>query len=264
MFSWAFCVIFRIKNVPRLSTNVYEGLCGEIGTSTEVKFRRDVIDTTEDLLGNVLIEKKYDRFKWSGGCREGFRLKTSDIDIMRWCISDKVICNPSQICLYHYPYQTVILMECDDLPPGFTRLKLIVPGHHFNEISCCVEINDDQYISIYLFIQNTFRTLKSTYFDSISLHGPALCIEFASCTIDIVRCFKVISGQIQPYHGYRDVNNQVGRQKQKWHISLILVAMLYLLAVPLMKIWNGESHFQMPNKWLHIHLIIANLYVMVC
>lgn len=138
-------------NIPRLSMNVYEGLCGKVGTSTEVRFRREVIDLTEDLLGNVFLEKRYYKFKLSGSDREGFRLKTSDIDTMVWCISDKVICNPSQICLYHNPQHTVILMECDDLPPGFTRLKIIA-GQHFHEKSC-LKINDGLYISNYKFNQ---------------------------------------------------------------------------------------------------------------
>lgn len=121
-------------SIPRLSTNVYEGLCGEVGTSTEVRFRREVIDITEDLLGKSYrtTDNRYCKTMFSGSYREGFRLKTSDIDIMEWCINDKVVSNPSQICLYRNPQHTVILMECDGLPPGFTRLK-IVAGHYIPE-----------------------------------------------------------------------------------------------------------------------------------
>lgn len=75
--------------------NVYEGFCGELGILIEVRFRREVIDIFEDLLGigNVFIEKRYYKLKLSGSFCEGFRLKIFDEDIMYWCISDKVICN---------------------------------------------------------------------------------------------------------------------------------------------------------------------------
>lgn len=176
-----------MTNVPRLSTNVYEGLCGEVGTSTEVRFRREVIDTSEDLLGNILYEKRYYKIKLSGSYREGFRLKTSDIDVMRWCLSNKVICNPSQICLYRNPQHTVILMECDDLPPGFTRLKLIVSDlYHESRL----ESNDRLYISNYFSTKYMCKPLQSTDFHRNFQHGPALSMVSASLEIDVVSCLK--------------------------------------------------------------------------
>lgn len=177
-----------MTNVPRLSTKVYKGLCREVGTSTEVRFRREVIDTTEDLLGNLFIGMRYYKRKLSGSYREGFRLKTSDIDNMLWCISDKVICSPSQICLYHNRQHTVILMECDDLPPGFTRLK-IVAGQHFHE-KYCLKINDGLYICNYKFTQNMVTTLESTDFKRTFYHGPAISMVSATLETDTVFCFK--------------------------------------------------------------------------
>lgn len=180
-----------MKNVPRLSTNVYEGLCGELGTSTKVRFRREVIDTTEDLLStsNVFFENRCYKSKLSGSFREGFRLKTSDIDTLVWCLSDKVVSNPSQICLYRNPHHTVLLMECDDLPPGFTRLKLVVPGHVFHEISC-VEINDGLYVPNYSFTKNMVKILESTDFNRTFYHGPAITMVSASLETDFVFCLK--------------------------------------------------------------------------
>ncbi|XP_052696621.1 uncharacterized protein LOC128175210 [Crassostrea angulata] len=180
-----------MKNVPCLSRSVYEGLCEKVGNSTKVNFRREVIDITEDLLStsNVCFENRCYKFKLSGSFREGFRLKTSDIDMLGWCLSDKVVSNPSQICLYHNPHHTVILMECDDLPPGFTRLKLIVPGHVFHEISC-VEINDELYVPNYSFTKNMVKTLESTDFNRTFYHGPAISMVSALLETDIVICLK--------------------------------------------------------------------------
>lgn len=156
-----------------------------------MNFRREVIDTTEDLLSisNVLIKNKCFKFKISGSYREGFRLETSDIDVIGVCISDKVVSNRSQICLYRSPQHAVILMECDDLPPGFTRLKLVVPGHVFPEIYC-VEINNGLYIPNCSFKENMVKTLKSTDFERTFYHGPAISMVSASLETDTVFCLK--------------------------------------------------------------------------
>lgn len=180
-----------MKNVPRLSTNVYEGLCGEIGTSTQVIFRREVIDMTEDLLrtSKICFNNRFYKYKFCGSYREGFRLKTSDIDVLVWCISDKVICSPSQICLYRNPHHAVLLMEGDDLPPGFTRLKLIVPGHVFHEISC-LKINDGLYIANNEFTRNFVEKFESTDFVRASYHGPAISLVSVTFEMDFVLCLK--------------------------------------------------------------------------
>lgn len=179
-----------MKNVPRLSTNVYEGFCGELGTSTEVRFRREVIDITEDLLDTscVCVKKRYYKVKRSGSFREGFRLKTSDIDLMAWCISDKVICSPSQMCLCQNPQHAEILMECDDLPPGFTRLK-IVEGQHIHE-KYCLKINNGLYITNYEFTRSFIKTLESTDFARAFYHGPAISMVCVTLEMDFVLCLK--------------------------------------------------------------------------
>ncbi|XP_062597034.1 microfibril-associated glycoprotein 4-like [Saccostrea cucullata] len=74
----------------------------------------------------------------SGSRREGFKLITSDVDWMSWNPKHKVICDLSQVSLYRIPQHTVILMEGDDLPPGFTRLNLMSPSNDENIRSSCV------------------------------------------------------------------------------------------------------------------------------
>ena len=70
-----------MHHIPRLSEAVYVGMCLEVGTPTEVKIRREVVDTYEAMNRPVWIMREFDRMK-SGSRREGFRLKTSDWDFM--------------------------------------------------------------------------------------------------------------------------------------------------------------------------------------
>jgi hypothetical protein len=134
-----------MHHIPRLSEAVYAGLCHEVGTPSEVRIRRDVMDTMEVVKSPVMIMKRLDRME-SGSRREGFRRRTSDRDIMLWPPDHKVICDLSQIGLYRIPQHTVILMECEDLPPGFTRLKLITDSYDGRVRSSCVYRDGEFYV----------------------------------------------------------------------------------------------------------------------
>ena len=59
------------------------GMCREVGSPTEVRIRREVTDTKETVERSVYIMKCFNAMQ-SGSRREGFRLKTSDIDWMVW------------------------------------------------------------------------------------------------------------------------------------------------------------------------------------
>ena len=126
------------------------GMCRYVGSPTEVRIRREVTDTEEVVCRPVWIMRGID-IMLSGSRREGFRLHTSDFDYMLWPPDHKVICDLSQISLYRIPQHTVILMECEDLLPGFTRLKLMTPSGDQKVKSFCVTINNEIYISSFLF-----------------------------------------------------------------------------------------------------------------
>ncbi|XP_078318966.1 uncharacterized protein LOC144620863 [Crassostrea virginica] len=83
----------------------------------------------------------------SGSDREGFRFMSSDIDHMAWLLDHKLICDLSQITLYRTPQHTVILMGWEDLPPGFTRLKLMTPSRNPAVKEACIIIDKETYIS---------------------------------------------------------------------------------------------------------------------
>jgi hypothetical protein len=107
-----------------------------VGTPSEVRIRRDAADTQEVVERPVMIMRGLLVME-SGSYREGFRLRTSDIDKMFWPPDHKVICDLSQIGLYRIPQHTVIQMEWEDLPPGFTRLRLITDSYDARVRSSC-------------------------------------------------------------------------------------------------------------------------------
>ncbi|XP_061190736.1 uncharacterized protein LOC133198743 [Saccostrea echinata] len=168
-----------MDHIPRLSEAVYVGLCRKIGSPTEVRMRREVTDTEEVVRQSVKIMKGFDRMM-SGSRREGFRLVASDHDCMFWLPGHKVICYLSQVSLYRIPRHTVILMESDDLPPGFTRLNLMSPSNDVKVRSSCVAINNSVYISSTLFRDNHLLFLRTWNFASLSNpHAP--CVHCVFC-----------------------------------------------------------------------------------
>jgi hypothetical protein len=174
-----------MHHIPRLSEAVYAGLCHEVGTPSEVRIRRDVVDTKEVVKRPVMIMIGLISMK-SGSDREGFRLKTSDIDTMWWLPNYKVICDLSQIGLYRIPQHTVILMEWEDLPPGFTRLRLITDSSDYRVTSSCVSQNGEQYISSELFRQ------VFTEFSRNCHPGLQSCVQHGPCTSYVVNGIKEV------------------------------------------------------------------------
>ncbi|XP_078337662.1 uncharacterized protein LOC111100817 [Crassostrea virginica] len=169
-----------MHHIPRLSEAVYVGMCRYmfVGSPTEVRIRREVADTVEVMKRPVCILRGIDKMN-SGSRREGFRLPTSDVDMMLWRPDHKVICDLSQISLYRVPQHTVILMECEDLPPGFTRLKLMTPSLVQNVNSSCVAIDGEIYISSLLFKARylDFTRSSNAALRSSIQHGPCATIN---------------------------------------------------------------------------------------
>lgn len=65
----------------RVSKVLYEGLCSHIGTRTEVIIRRELMDM-EEIIRNSKGVNEGTICMHSSSHREGFRLKSSDQDIM--------------------------------------------------------------------------------------------------------------------------------------------------------------------------------------
>uniref|UniRef100_A0A8W8IFT7 Uncharacterized protein n=1 Tax=Magallana gigas TaxID=29159 RepID=A0A8W8IFT7_MAGGI len=130
----------------RVSEALYVGLCGYIGTPTEVTARREVVDMKEMIMKPVDIHKRCRRME-SGSHREGFRFKSSDMDIMFWFTNHKVITDLSQSSVYDPSKHSIILMEDTDTPPGFVRLQLMTSPLDRNISSSVIPFNDGMFIS---------------------------------------------------------------------------------------------------------------------
>ncbi|XP_062592426.1 uncharacterized protein LOC134253852 [Saccostrea cucullata] len=134
----------------------------------------------------------------SGSRREGFRLPTSDVDLMVWPTDFKVICDISQKGIYHIPRHIVFLMECDDLPSGFVRLKVLSPIKDADLRRGCLVINNTIYMSSALLRNICVRCLQNAHIPPISncmSHGPSCTVFTANDEVinketDIVFCLQ--------------------------------------------------------------------------
>lgn len=178
--------------MPRLSKAVYVGLCQKVGTPSEVRIRRELVDTGRDVLRNTGIMYGHDQMV-SGSYREGFRLESSDIDIMSWPTTHKVICDLSQISFTN-PQHTIILMESDDLPPGYTRLKLINPGTSKSNkaLYSLHEENDTYYVSSKKYHYNSLYDIQRAFREPslFAEHGPCWSFVMDEREEDLANCFK--------------------------------------------------------------------------
>lgn len=84
----------KMDDSPRVSEVLYGGLCSHIGTPTEVIIRRKLMDM-EEIIRNSIGVNEETIYMHSGSHREGFRLKSSDQDIMFWCKRYTIICDVS-------------------------------------------------------------------------------------------------------------------------------------------------------------------------
>ncbi|XP_062569731.1 uncharacterized protein LOC134231783 [Saccostrea cucullata] len=110
---------------------------------------------------------------------------------MFWPADYKVICNLSQMN-HHVLQQTVILMECNDLPPGFTRLILMSQSQNALIRFSCVARNNKLYISSKLYRDTylqSFRNLDATTTMAFQ-HGPCSSyVIMGNIEVDNAFCF---------------------------------------------------------------------------
>ena len=131
----------------------------------------------------MIISDIYASYSFSvRGCLRGF---------VSLC-GDSVICDLTQLSLYHKPQHTVILMECEDFPPGYTKLKMMSPPENEIVESSCVTINNETYISSSLYRAQQLCFLQSM--GNISRgsfqHGPCSTWNVFGTDIDLVNSFR--------------------------------------------------------------------------
>ena len=137
-----------------LCESVFMRLCQIVGTSVQVAIRREIVDIAEMVARRVADNDDVIVME-SGSKREGFRLEGSDLDIMYWPNSHRVIWDMSQSEHYYTENKNLILSDSSESPPGFTLLELLTPPTNRAVQSACVPMNDRLYISSSLYRQQT-------------------------------------------------------------------------------------------------------------
>ncbi|XP_061179629.1 uncharacterized protein LOC133188274 [Saccostrea echinata] len=179
-----------MDHIPRLSEILYVGLSCKIGTQTEVAIRRDIKDI-EDIIMNAVYAVTKSVWMYSGSYREGFRLESSDRDVMTWPCNYKLITDISQARLYNATKHNIILIEDSDTPPGFVRLRVLTPIRN-NMTPVLVSFNGGVYISSFLWRYNYFHSLANDSFfnqKNITIHGPCTNLLEGSTEYDNALCF---------------------------------------------------------------------------
>uniref|UniRef100_A0A8W8IHS4 Mab-21-like HhH/H2TH-like domain-containing protein n=1 Tax=Magallana gigas TaxID=29159 RepID=A0A8W8IHS4_MAGGI len=173
----------------RVSEALYVGLCGYVGTPTEVTIRREVMDMEEMIWQPVQIHRGC-RSMDSGSHREGFRFKSSDRDWMFWSTNHKVITDLSQSSVYDLSKHTIILMEETDTPPGFVKLQLLTPPWDGHIGKSVVPFSDGMYISSERWrkIALTFMMENRSFSNTIH-HGPCASGIHRGTENDYAVCF---------------------------------------------------------------------------
>ena len=174
------------------SEAVYLFMCREVGSPTEVRIRREMADTSEEVTRSLMIMRGQES-EMGGSLREGFRIKDCDMDVMFWLPDHKVICDLSHIRLYRISQHTVILMECKDVSPGYARLQMPILSEHPEVYSSCIVIDGKFYISSFLFRKHYLDfTKKNVACGTFSIeHGP--CATFTvsgQFKMDRAYCFR--------------------------------------------------------------------------
>lgn len=170
-----------MEHIPDLSNAAYVGLCLEIGTATEVRFRRETLDTACDIK-MCLDHIKGERMNYTGSYREGFRFLSSDTDIMSWHSNYIVICDISQIKYTNLPQQSMFLMDCSAVTPGYTKLR---------SIQGMIIKNDKYYFSSSLFRKFTLKCLQMGIGEGFYIeHGPCSSFIYGDTEIDLLTCLK--------------------------------------------------------------------------
>ncbi|XP_048770112.2 uncharacterized protein LOC125676262 [Ostrea edulis] len=170
--------------IQHLSESVFVGLCRIVGTSEQVRMRRDLIDIDETVANKVRTSNQ-DMRMWSGSQREGFRLKGSDVDFMYWFNNHPVIWDLSQTQFYNVHRQTLVLSVSSESPPGFTLLQLLTRRADIRVLSALVTVNGGLYIS-----SSKYREITcSEVVPNSTVHGPCGSGTVGSLEYDNAHCF---------------------------------------------------------------------------
>ena len=229
-----------MNHLPCLSEAVYVIMCYEVGTPTEVKIKREVMNIKCNVQRPQNISKGFEVLT-CGSEREGFK-KPSDIDYMTWTTDFEVISTLSQYrCT---PELTMILMEHEDLPPGYAGLKILtVPKK--NRVTSWLITNTN---GKYDLRSSTFRSKVVILYQSLPAsvaaveHGPCATFSQFKRKFDYVLCL--------PCHNWPDVALPWSfRCRQKRWPPESVVSMIIKIGCHVVPISSQPSDSERDAEW---------------
>ncbi|XP_052708612.1 uncharacterized protein LOC128183577 [Crassostrea angulata] len=168
----------------KISESVYMGMCLKIGTAQQLASRRDIMDIVEMLQSKEMLNIQF-TLMLSGSRREGFRLRGSDLDYMRFPNDHRGIWDFSQCQFYNTQEHALILCDSSESPPGFTLLWLPFERTSHTVMSACVRMNGMLYIS-----SSKYREVTcSLSIPGSSPHGPCGSGTIHGVEFDHAHCF---------------------------------------------------------------------------
>lgn len=178
-----------MDRLQRISEVLYVGVCHEIGTPIEVAFRRGAMDMDEIVRRSAVTYTFGGHiFMLSGSSREGFRFKSSDLDLMCWQTNHKVIFDLSDLNTFNALDLEIILMEHTETPPGFVRLKLLTPAKCIRTLFAIVLYRHSRYLSSEKYCHSFFNSF-SLMGSNCQPHGPCVNFIYGSYELDAGNCF---------------------------------------------------------------------------
>nr|XP_011418273.2 uncharacterized protein LOC105321612 [Crassostrea gigas] len=174
------------EEMQQLSESVFYGLCEKLGTSQQVAIRRETKDIKELVVSRARGHDESTE-RVGGSRREGFRLKSSDLDCMLWLNNHRVIMDMSQFEFYNRANTTLILSDSSGSPPGFALLRRLsqTTTTDSDVLDACVKMNNRVYISSSMYRQLTC----SSAFPNSLVHGPCGSGIVAGKEYDTAWCF---------------------------------------------------------------------------
>ncbi|KAK3086325.1 hypothetical protein FSP39_016871 [Pinctada imbricata] len=150
-----------------ISKGLYNLVSDIVGPECVVKSRRQLY-AVKDALDNCTAKNENQFVIASGSKVEGFDFKSSDLDLMIVHTNMIVLRDTKFSALYTRKYPTVLVMETDCVPPGFTLLKFL----KLDSNDTLVRIGTFTYRDGCMYMSNNVASRHSIPFHESTLHGP--------------------------------------------------------------------------------------------
>ncbi|KAK3109180.1 hypothetical protein FSP39_024745 [Pinctada imbricata] len=172
----------RHDYLTNLSYFWYDFANKKVGYEEMIRNRREVDKFLEEV-NNVQLEGSIINKLISGSRAEGFRFKTSDLDLMLVYKTIKVKLE-NDVTHDQIDDNTVLIMETDKTRPGFCMLRLDSCSHRENVCDLCALYRNSKYLSSAL-----WRNEKK-HSEEMWIHGPYVSRKNGNLEIDYAHCLQ--------------------------------------------------------------------------